>query len=73
MSQDRAVDFSERKRTLREQAHTNRRKQESKDELSREIVARFMQLPEYEAANAVMFYVDVRTEVRTRQDLQAQS
>jgi 5-formyltetrahydrofolate cyclo-ligase len=71
MSQDRAVDFAERKRTLREQAHANRREQEGKDELSREIVARFRQLPEYQAANAVMFYVDVRTEVRTRHDLQA--
>ena len=70
-SQDRVVDFAERKRTLREQAHANRRGQERKDELSSEIVARFRQLPEYQAANVVMFYVDVRTEVRTRHDLQA--
>ena len=71
MSQDRVVDFADRKRALREQAHANRRDQEQKDELSRGIVARFMQLPEYEAAQTVMFYVDVRTEVRTRHDLQA--
>jgi 5-formyltetrahydrofolate cyclo-ligase len=71
MSQESAVDFAERKRTLREQAHANRRDQERKDELSEEIVARFMQLPEYSAAKTVMYYVDVRTEVRTRHDLQA--
>jgi len=71
MSQERTVDFAERKRILREQAHANRRDQEAKDELSREIVAQFMQLPEYHAARTVMFYVDVRTEVRTRHDLQA--
>ncbi len=70
MSQESAIDFAERKRTLREQAHANRRDQDRKDELSREIVARFMQLPEYAAAQTVMFYVDVRTEVRTRHDLQ---
>jgi len=71
MSQDRVVDFAERKRTLREQAHAHRREQERKDELSREIVTRFMQLSEYHAAETVMFYVGVRTEVRTRHDLQA--
>lgn len=71
MSQDSLVDFAERKRVLREQAHANRREQDRKDELSREIVARFMQLPEFDTAATVMFYVDVRTEVRTRHDLQA--
>ncbi len=30
-----------------------------------------MALPEYEAAETVMFYVDVRAEVRTRHDLEA--
>ncbi len=70
MSQERTVDFTERKRALREQAHANRRNQEDKDALSRQIVARFLELPEYAAAKTVMFYVDVRTEVRTRHDLQ---
>ena len=71
MSQDSLVDLAERKRVIREQAHANRRGQERKDELSRQIVARFMQLPEYLDARTVMFYVDVRTEVRTRHNLQA--
>lgn len=57
------------KDAIRKQAHENRRRQENKDELSDRIVARFMELPEFEHAQTVMFYVDVRTEVRTRQAL----
>lgn len=59
----------ERKKAIREQAHANRNAQPDKDELSRQIVAKFMALPEYAAAKTVMFYVDVRSEVRTRHDL----
>ncbi|MSR59965.1 MAG: 5-formyltetrahydrofolate cyclo-ligase [Planctomycetaceae bacterium] len=58
-----------RKNQIREQAHENRRNQENKDELSRAICRKFMSLPEYTRAATVMFYVDVRTEVRTRDDL----
>ena len=57
------------KKAIREQAHENRRRQENKDALSRAICAKFLALPEYAAARTVMFYVDVRTEVRTRDDL----
>ncbi len=64
------MDLAARKTEIREQAHANRRAQENKDEVSREIVARLMALPEYEAASTVMFYVDVRAEVRTRHDLE---
>ena len=69
MPSDSVVDFGEQKRRIREQAHANRNAQADKDELSRQIVARFMALPEYKAAATVMFYIDVRSEVRTRQDL----
>jgi 5-formyltetrahydrofolate cyclo-ligase len=62
-------DFQERKQQIREQAHANRNKQENKDELSRAIVARFLALPEYANAATVMFYLDVRAEVRTRHSL----
>lgn len=61
----------ERKQEIRTKAHENRRQQENKDEVSRKIVARVMQLPEYESAKTVMFYVDVRAEVRTRNDLES--
>ena len=63
------LDIVERKRAIREESHTRRNAQLRKDELSRDIVARFMTLPEYAAASTVMFYVDVRSEVRTRNDL----
>lgn len=59
----------DRKNALRKEAHANRKAQENKDELSRRIVNAFMALPEYASAETVMFYVDVRAEVRTRFDL----
>jgi len=60
----------ERKDALRKQAHANRNAQDDKDELSRRIVGAFMSLPEYATAETVMFYIDVRSEVRTRLDLE---
>jgi 5-formyltetrahydrofolate cyclo-ligase len=64
-----STDFLERKKQIREQAHAARNKQENKDELSRHICDTFMALPAYAAARTVMFYVDVRSEVRTRHSL----
>ena len=63
------TDTSSKKQEIRTQAHANRKAQENKDEVSKTIVASFMNLPEYQAADTVMFYIDVRDEVRTRQDL----
>ena len=57
------------KQQIREQAHANRNAQPDKEAISRRIVAQFMALPEFSAAKTVMFYVDVRSEVRTRHDL----
>jgi len=64
-----SLDFKERKAQIREQAHANRKEQQNKDELSLQICDTFMSLPEYAAATTVMFYVYVRTEVRTRHSL----
>ena len=61
---------AELKIQIREQAHANRNAQENKDELSRQIVRQFMALPEYQAAKTVLFYLDVRSEVRTRHSLE---
>ncbi len=61
----------ELKNAIRKQAHENRRAQQEKDSVSVKIVERFIALPEYKAAKTVMFYVDVRDEVRTRQALPA--
>jgi len=66
MSVEELVEIQEQKKAIREQAHENRRQQENKDELSRAICEKFVSLPEYAAARTVLFYVDVRTEVRTR-------
>lgn len=57
------------KKEIREQAHAARNALPNKDELSHEICAKFAALPEYAAASTVMYYVDVRSEVRTRNDL----
>ncbi len=64
-----STDLAAQKQALREQAFENRKAQDNKDELSRQIVAAFMALPEYASAKTVLFYVDARSEVRTRFDL----
>lgn len=64
-----SVDTAQKKQEIRKTAHENRKNQENKDEVSTEIVESFMALPEYDQASTVMFYVDVRDEVRTRQAL----
>lgn len=69
MPPEQVIDFQQRKQAIREQAHANRRAQENKEELSRRICEQFAALPEYQAARTVMCFVDVRTEVRTRQFL----
>ena len=65
------ADIAEKKKVIREQAHANRNAQENKDGLSKVICERFMALPNYAKAKTVMFYIDVRAEVRTRHSLPA--
>ena len=62
-------DIAALKKTLRDQAHAARNAQANKDELSHAICAKFMALPACAAANTVMYYIDVRSEVRTRGSL----
>jgi 5-formyltetrahydrofolate cyclo-ligase len=69
MNVDQAEQLRTQKTQIREQAHANRKAQLDKEPLSETIVRKFMALPEYAAASTVMFYVDVRTEVRTRHSL----
>ena len=59
----------ERKAKLRRQAYDARNAQENKEEVSRAIIDRFLALPEYTAANTAMWYLDARSEVRTRYQL----
>lgn len=66
MTADPRTDFHARKKALREQAHANRNAQSDKDPLSQLICQKLIDLPEYQAARTVLYYVDVRSEVRTR-------
>jgi 5-formyltetrahydrofolate cyclo-ligase len=61
-----------RKAELRQQGLARRRAQPHKDEISRRILAHALGLPQYQRAQTVMFYVGVRSEVRTRDELSAQ-
>lgn len=65
------ADVAAQKQALREEAHAQRNAQENKDELSQAIVQQFMASEEYQRAKTVLFYVDVRSEVRTRHSLPA--
>lgn len=69
MSNAPTESMQDRKKRIRDQAHANRNAQENKDELSREICAKFASLPGYARAKTVMYYIDVRSEVRTRHAL----
>src|SRR5439155_6901793 len=69
MTNETAETLKERKAKLRRQAYDARNAQENKDDVSRTIVERFIALPEYAAAKAAMWYLDVRSEVRTRHQL----
>ena len=69
MSDMSAETMRDRKKIIREQAHANRNAQKEKDELSREICVKFSALPEHVRAKTVMYYIDVRSEVRTRHAL----
>ena len=66
-----SADTAAKKQEIRQAAHDNRRAQVDKEQVSATIVDRFMELAEYQRARTVMFYVDVRDEVRTRHALPA--
>ncbi len=56
----------ERKSAMRRQAYDARSAQADKDAVSAIICEKFVNLPEYERARTVMWYLDCRSEVRTR-------
>jgi 5-formyltetrahydrofolate cyclo-ligase len=60
------TDSLARKKAIREQAHAARNAQPDKDALSSLICARLVDLPASRSAKTVMYYVDVRSEARTR-------
>ena len=69
MNPEEVMDQQDLKKTIRDQAHANRRAQENKEALSEAICETFIAQSEFAAAQCVMVYIDVRTEVRTRQHL----
>ena len=60
------MDIRQQKAEIRRQAIARRKAQPNKDEASRQIVATLVGLDAYHQARTVMFYVDMRSEVRTR-------
>ena len=62
-------DLAERKNAIRTAAHAARKSQADKESVSAAITDRVMAMPEYQKALCVMWYVDVRDEVRTRHAL----
>jgi 5-formyltetrahydrofolate cyclo-ligase len=59
------------KGAMRRAAYDARNAQEDKERISQFAVERLMQLPEYRAAKTVLWYLDCRSELRTRQVLPA--
>ena len=57
------------KTEIRTAAHAARKAQPEKDSVSRRITDRLVSMPAYRNADTVMWYVDVRDEVRTRHAL----
>ena len=60
---------AEEKQKIRQLAQARRRTQPDKDQFSRKIVETALSLAEVQAARTLLFYVDVRDEVRTRHAL----
>lgn len=66
---DLATRLAARKEEIRRFAHAARRAVPDKDGLSRRITNHLLSLDEYQAAGTILFYVDVRDEVRTQEVL----
>lgn len=59
----------EQKKAMRREAYDRRKAQVNKEEVSDRAVKRFMGLPEYTAAQTVMWYIDCKSETRTKKQL----
>ena len=69
LSQEELEAIMERKGKMRRQAYDRRNAQENKDELSARAVARLTALEEYRKARVIMWYIDCRSETRTKPQL----
>jgi 5-formyltetrahydrofolate cyclo-ligase len=59
-------ELADQKTAIRTAAHAARKAQPDKEAVSARITDRVMEMPQYRDAHCVMWYVDVRDEVRTR-------
>jgi 5-formyltetrahydrofolate cyclo-ligase len=62
-------ELADQKTAIRTAAHAARKAQPEKEAVSARISDRVMEMPQYRDAHCVMWYVDVRDEVRTRHAL----
>lgn len=62
--------LKERKNRMRRQAYDARAAQENKGEISAVICDKFVRLPEYQSAKTAMWYIDCRSETRTKPHLE---
>jgi 5-formyltetrahydrofolate cyclo-ligase len=60
------MEVTDTKAAMRRAAYDARNAQEDKDRVSQVAVERLMQLPEYADAQTVLWYLDCRSELRTR-------
>jgi len=61
----------EQKSAMRRAAYDARKAQRDKDRVSQAAISRFVDLPEYQQAQTAMWYIDCRSELRTRHALPA--
>ena len=69
LSPEELAAIMERKNKMRREAYDHRNAQENKDEISARACEKFMALPEYQNANVAMWYIDCRSETRTKPQL----
>ena len=72
ISKEELEKIMEKKGKMRREAYDRRNAQENKDEVSAAAVEKFMALPEYEKAHTIMWYIDCRSETRTKPQLLAE-
>ena len=72
ISKEELEKIMEKKGKMRREAYDRRNAQENKDEVSAAAVEKFMALPEYEKEHTIMWYIDCRSETRTKPQLLAE-
>ena len=66
MSATNLTEFQAKKKVIREEAHRVRNELPEKDPLSLGICQTLVDSEEYQKANTILWYLDARSEVRTR-------